>query len=189
MAHGYLIDQFLQDKTNQRDDDYGGGPENRARFLFEVLDVVTGIWGADRVGLRLSPTGTFNDMGDSDPLTTFGYVIEKLNERGLAYIHMVENFPGIDSDDQARDVMKALRARWTGFYIANGAYDRGGAMAAIETGHADAIAFGRAYLANPDLPERLAQDAPLNTPDESTFYGGGAEGYTDYPFMDKVQAA
>ena len=188
-ANGYLLDQFLQDKTNQRTDNYGGSVENRFRFLGEILDVVVDIWGADRVGVRLSPTGTFNDMGDSDVAATFGYVIEQLNQRNLAYLHMVEKFPGIDSGDAEQKLLTSLRRKWNGFYIANGAFDGDNGESAIESGYADAIAYGRPFLANPDLPERLQAGAPLNEADANTFYGGGAEGYTDYPFMADAKAA
>lgn len=188
-ANGYLIDQFLQDKTNKRTDEYGGSAENRTRFLNEVILAVIDVWGADKVGVRLSPTGTFNDMGDSNPLETFGVAIETLNTYGLAYLHMVEKFPGIDSDDEDQKILNQLRTKWDGFYIANGGFDHDIAMKAVENGHADAIAFGRPFISNPDLPKRLELDAELQEADESTFYGGGAEGYTDYPFLEDVKAA
>lgn len=188
-ANGYLIDQFLRDKTNKRDDAYGGSVENRARFLFEVLDAVTSVWSPEKVGVRLAPTGTFNDMGDSDPLTHFGYVIDKLNSYNLAYLHMVERFPGMETTNEDEKIVRDLRAKWTGLYIGNGDYDLPSAQNAIESGYADAITFGRPFIANPDLPERLQKGAKLNSPDQSTFYGGGKKGYTDYPFMDESKAA
>ncbi|MBI1302094.1 MAG: N-ethylmaleimide reductase [Alphaproteobacteria bacterium] len=188
-ANGYLLDQFIQDKTNKREDEYGGTHLNRARFLFEVLEAVTGVWGADKVGVRLSPTGTFNDMGESNPTTTFGYVIEELNKHNLAYLHMVERFPGIETDKPEQNVVRSLRHKYKGFYIANGNYDNKTARSEIETGYADAIAFGRAFIANPDLPKRLEQNAEMNEADQTTFYGGGAKGYTDYPFLKDVKAA
>lgn len=188
-ANGYLLDQFLQDKTNKREDEYGGAHENRARFLFEVLEAVTDVWGADKVGVRLSPTGTFNDMGESNPTTTFGYVVEELNKHNLAYLHMVERFPGIETDEPEQNVVRTLRNKYNGFYIANGNYDNETARSEVESGYADAVAFGRPFIANPDLPKRLEENAKLNEPDESTFYGGGAEGYTDYPFLDEAKAA
>lgn len=188
-ANGYLIDQFLRDKTNKRDDQYGGSAANRARFLMQILDAVIPVWGADKVGIRLSPTGTFNDIEDSHPLETFGYVIDRLNEYNLAYLHMVERFPGMDVSNMDLDIIQTLRARWNGFYIANGDYDKLKGETAIESGYADAITYGRPFIANPDLPARLEAGAPLNEPDQETFYGGGREGYTDYPFMKDQQAA
>lgn len=188
-ANGYLIDQFLQDGSNKRDDNYGGSIENRARFLIDVLKEVTDIWGAGRVGVRLSPTGTFNGMSDSDPKATFSHVINELNQFNLAYLHMVEKFPGIDSSDEDQKIMTDLRALWNGFYIANGNYDRNSGTDVIASGYADAIAYGRPFIANPDLPQRLEQGAELNEPDQSTFYGGGAEGYIDYPTLNEQKAA
>ena len=188
-ANGYLIDQFLQDKTNTRTDEYGGSAENRTRFLAEIIEAVLTIWDAANVGVRLSPTGTFNDMGDSNPLETFGTVIDKINTYNLAYLHMVEKFPGIETGDTQDQIVKTLRAKWNGFYISNGNYDRESAIEAIENDYADAITFGRPFISNPDLPKRLEIGAELTEADESTFYGGGAEGYTDYPFLDEAQAA
>lgn len=188
-ANGYLIDQFTRDHSNKRDDKYGGSVENRSRFLFEVLDRVISVWGAERVGLRLSPTGTFNDMGDSDPLQTFGYIIDQLNNYNLSYLHMVERFPGIENSNEDFAILEQLYNRWQGFYIANGDYDYMKAKDAVEGGHAHAITFGRPFIANPDLPERLKRGAPLNEPDHDTFYGGGAKGYVDYPFLDETKAA
>lgn len=188
-ANGYLIDQFLRDNTNKRSDAYGGEIKNRARFLFEVVEAILEIWSADKVGIRLSPTGAFNDMQDSNPLDTFGYVIEKLNGYNLAYLHMVERFPGMESSKQDLETVNKLRAIWQGFYIANGDYDKSRAETAIESGHADAIAFGRPFIANPDLPERLEKNEVLNEPDQETFYGGGAEGYIDYPSLKDQKAA
>ena len=181
--------QFLQDRTNQRNDQYGGSVENRVRFLDEILTAVSDVWGADRVGVRLSPTGSFNDMGDSDPLTTFGAAIDVLNKHKVAYLHMVERFPGIDSNDEEQQTLQTLRKQWQGFYIANGDYLRERAEDVITSGYADAVAFGRVFLANPDLPERLQTNAELNEPDQNTFYGGGAEGYTDYPFLEQQKQA
>ena len=188
-ANGYLIDQFLQDGTNQRTDEYGGSAENRAKFLLQVLDEVVAVWGADKVGLRLSPTGKFNDMSDSNTLDTFSVVVQKLNGYGLAYLHMVERFPGIEEGPADAETLTAIRKQWNGFYIANGDFNLESANKAIESGHADGIAFGRIFLANPDLPKRLELSAPLNEPNQATFYGGGAEGYTDYPFLEEAQTA
>lgn len=182
-ANGYLINQFICDKTNQRSDEYGGDIENRARFLFEVLDAVLEEWDAGNVGLRLSPTGKFNDVDDSDPSNTFHYIIEKLNQYQLAYLHIVEQFPGVPVDNADYKLLIDLLGRWDGFYIANGDYDLLTASAAVDSGRADAITFGRLFISNPDLPERLEKGVSLNEPDQDTFYGGGAEGYTDYPFL------
>lgn len=186
-ANGYLLDQFLRDGTNHRTDAYGGSVENRARLLMEVTEAVTNVWGGDRVGVRISPVHTFNSMSDSNPNLIFGYVAQALNKFGLAYLHVVESRYG----DGAYPVSSAqrfdermLRESFTGTYIANAGYDRARALAALQTSEADLIAFGAMFIANPDLPLRLALDAPLNAPDVSTFYGGTEKGYTDYPFLD-----
>jgi len=186
-ANGYLIDQFLRDGSNQRTDAYGGSVENRARLLLEVTEAVTNVWGADRVGVRISPVHTFNSMYDSQPHLTFGYVAKQLNRFGLAYLHVVESRYG----DGAYPVKSAqafddrlLRDAFQGTYMANAGYDRDRALAALRADDADLIAFGAMFIANPDLPLRLALNAPLNEPDISTFYGSGEKGYTDYPFLD-----
>jgi N-ethylmaleimide reductase len=184
-ANGYLIDQFLRDGSNTRTDGYGGPIENRARFLFEVLDAVAGVWGADRVGIRLSPVNSFNSMRDSNPDATFGYVAERLSRYGLAYLHVVETDSGKPNDPQTFD-RDALRAAYGGLYIANGGYDRPRADHAIASGKADLVSFGAPYVANPDLVERFALGAPLNHPDPSSFYGGDERGYIDYPFLDEA---
>lgn len=186
-ANGYLIDQFLQDGVNDRTDAYGGSIENRMRFLIEVLDAVAAHWTPAETGVRLSPLGQANDMSDSDPEAHFAKIYEMLSGRDLAYLHVVEAFPG--SDGNGRDLLKRLRKHYDGFYIANGGYDAQMAREAIEAGEADAVTFGRAFIANPDLPRRIAEGAALNDPDQSTFYGGGAEGYTDYPTLDNAKAA
>ncbi len=183
-ANGYLIDQFIRDRTNQRDDDYGGSVENRTRFLSEVTDAVSDILGAGRVGVRLSPLGTFSDMADSNPLETFSGVIDRLNGRGLSYLHMVETFPGEEQSSEDAVILEALRTRWQGPYIANGGFDGDSGAARIAAGTADAIAYGRPFIANPDLPKRYREDLPLNEPQQDTFYGGDTHGYTDYPFYD-----
>ncbi len=188
-ANGYLINQFLDDSTNLRDDAYGGSIENRMRFLKEVTEAVLEVFPAGKIGVRLSPTGSFNDMGDSDPKAHFGAVVEMLNGFGLAYLHMVERFPGIGSSEEEQDTLKSIRAKWGGFYIANGDYSRDEAIESVESGYAGAIAFGRDYIANPDLYERLKQDAELNDPIQETFYGGDETGYTDYPFLPEVKKA
>lgn len=184
-ANGYLLDQFLRDGSNQRTDGYGGPVQNRARLLLEVVDAVCGVWGADRVGVRLSPNNPFGDMRDSDPMATFGHVIRALDERGLAYLHMVEGEAGlaeVDPDVPHADIL-SLRQLWHGAYLANDRYTGELAEEALASGYAQAVSFGKAFIANPDLPARLVQGAPLNTPDTSTFYGGGAKGYTDYPAL------
>jgi N-ethylmaleimide reductase len=184
-ANGYLIDQFLMDGVNQRTDGYGGSVENRYRFLSEVMAAVLSVWPADKVGVRLSPTGQFNDASDSDRLATYGYAVKQLNTLGLAYLHIVEKFPGIEQSDDDRATLGALIDMWDGFYIANGDYGKADGEAAVAEGRAGAVAYGRPFLANPDLPRRLALGAALNDPNPATFYGGGAEGYTDYPTLDE----
>jgi len=182
-ANGYLLDQFLRDGTNRRSDIYGGSLENRSRLLLEVTEAVTGVWGAERVGIRLSPSGTFNDMKDSDPATMFVYVLGQLNRFGLAYVHIVDALEG-DIRHGANVIdLAVLRAAYNGVLIVCGGYDQARAEAAIDNGLADAVAFGQLYIANPDLVERFKAHAPLNEPDPGTFYGGTEKGYTDYPFM------
>lgn len=188
-ANGYLLDQFLQDGVNRREDAYGGSVENRMRLLAEVIDAVTEVWDAGRVGVRLSPLGQANDIRDSDPEGLFGKIYEMIADRGLAYLHVVEAFPGSEPDGDARALLERLRRRYDGFYIANGGYDGQSAAQAVASGRVDAVSIGRAFIANPDLPERLRRGADLNTPDQSTFYGGGAEGYTDYPSLDAGRSA
>ncbi|MFD0979699.1 alkene reductase [Tropicimonas aquimaris] len=188
-ANGYLLDQFLQDGVNRREDAYGGSVENRMRLLSEVIDVVSEVWDRDRIGVRLSPLGQANDIRDSDPEGLFGPVYEMIGGKGLAYLHVVEAFPGSDASEADRALLGRLRARYDGFYMANGGYDGEGAAEAVASGHADAVSIGRAFIANPDLPERLRRGAALNAPDQSTFYGGGAEGYVDYPFLDSDRTA
>lgn len=182
-ANGYLLDQFLRDGSNQRQDAYGGSIDNRARLLLEVVEAVCGVWGSDRVGVRLSPIQPFNDMRDSNPEATFTRVVELLNPFRLAYLHVTElgkDAPG--AAGPAFDLQK-LRRLWRGVYMSNHGYDKASANAAIASGQADMIAFGVACIANPDLVERFRRDAPLNTPDPTTFYGGGEKGYTDYPTL------
>jgi len=174
-AQGYLLDEFLRDGTNRRDDDYGGAITGRARLLLEVVGEVARGIGASRVGVQLSPTSRLGDMSDSDPVSTFGYTAEKLSAFGLAYLHVFE------PPDSTLRVSPTLRAAFRGPMIANGGYDAPTAAAAIARGEADLVSFGRPFIANPDLVERFAEHAALATPDPSTFYGGGAHGYTDYP--------
>lgn len=182
-ANGYLIDQFLRDGTNTRTDAYGGSIDNRMRFLFEVVEAITAEIGAARTGIRLSPLSPSNDAQESNPPAIFGPVIERLNDHGLAYLHMIEGVtrsphPGFGG------LLGELRAKWNGAYIANNSYTRGLAMEAVSSGHADMVAFGRPFIGNPDLVERLRRDAPLAESDQATFYGGDAKGYIDYPTMD-----
>jgi N-ethylmaleimide reductase len=174
-ANGYLIDQFLQSGTNQRDDEWGGSAAGRARFLLEVTRAVIDAFGPHRVGVRLSPGGTFNDMSDADPVETFGHAAAMLGELPCAYLHVVENRV---ADQSATDVM---RRHYRGALISCGGYDRATAIAAIEAGREDAIAFARHYIANPDLVERLRADWPLAVGNRKTYYGGSDVGYTDYP--------
>ncbi len=175
-ANGYLLDQFLQTKTNHRTDAYGGPVENRARLLLEVTDAAISVWGADRVGMHLAPRGDAHDMGDANPAETFGYVARELGRRGLAFLCAREHHDGTELGQQ-------LKAAFGGVYIANEAFTRESAEAAIAEGRADAVAFGKTFIANPDLPARLAAGAPLNPPRPELFYGQGPEGYTDYPAL------
>lgn len=181
-ANGYLLDQFLRDGSNKRTDNYGGSFENRARLLLEVVKAVTAIAGADKVGVRLSPVNPFNDMKDSNPQALFNYVAEVLTPLNLAYLHVVEG--GIHGGGVADPFdFVAFRKHFKGAYIANLAYDKARGNAAIASGHADAIAYGVPFIANPDLVARFKADAPLNEADPNTFYGGTEKGYTDYPFL------
>ena len=184
-ANGYLIDQFMQDKTNQRDDEYGGSIENRIRFLKEVVEAVKNEWDSNRIGVRLSPLGHANDIEDSDRESLFTQVYTYLDDQAFAYLHVVEQFPGNDNDDTQQQLLKTLRGLYHGVYIGNGGYKADSASKVIAEGQADAITFGRPFIANPDLPERFRIGATLNEPDSDTFYGGGEAGYTDYPFLDR----
>jgi N-ethylmaleimide reductase len=182
-ANGYLIDQFLRDKTNKRTDRYGGSIENRARFLVEVVDAVVGVWGGERVGIRLSPVSPANDIADSDPERVFTHAVEQLNRFGLVYIHVIEGATQGPREVSGGFDLQKLRRLFKGAYIANNAYDLGLAIEARRSGRADLVAFGRPFIANPDLVERLRRGAPLAELDRSTLYGGDARGYTDYPAL------
>jgi N-ethylmaleimide reductase len=187
-ANGYLLDQFLQDGSNQRDDQYGGSIQNRARLLLEVVDAAIAVWGAGRVGVRLSPYGTFNDMRDSDPVKLFTYLLNQLDARKIAYVHLIEpRSSSAGSQDgniqDAPDTAKLFRKAYSGALISAGGYQRNDAMRVIEEGYADAIAFGRLFVSNPDLPKRLEKNAELTKYDRGTFYGGAEQGYTDYPSL------
>lgn len=184
-ANGYLIDQFLRDGSNHRGDRYGGTPENRARFLSEVTAAVVDVWGGQRVGVRLSPTASFNGMRDSDPVSTFSAAAHALGRFGLAYLHVVEP---VGEGAPGGRITPVLKAVFRGPVVANGGYDRETGNAAIAAGRAELVSFGATFLANPDLPERLRTGAPLNTPDRATFYGGDARGYTDYPVLETADA-
>jgi N-ethylmaleimide reductase len=183
-ANGYLIDQFLKTGSNRRTDEFGGVASNRVRFLTETVERVLEVWDSRHVGVRISPTGGFNDMTDDNPLETFSVTVARLNGYGLGYLHVVEtaqNSKGSSEEDLAMSVH--LRTLWKGLYVVNGGYDGPRGEEALRTGHADAVAYGRAFLANPDLPRRLQLGAVLNEPDPKTFYGGGAAGYTSYPAL------
>ncbi|MFZ5608453.1 MAG: alkene reductase [Pseudomonadota bacterium] len=180
-ANGYLIDQFLRDKTNKRADRYGGSIANRCRFALEVVEAVAGEIGASRVGLRISPLNPFNDIADSDPRALFCHLAAALNEVGPAYLHVVERVPHLAIDPATAFDLDELRRLFKGAYMVNGGYDGRKAEVSIDTGRADFVAFGRAYIANPDLVARLAGDHPIAEPDRETYYGGGEKGYTDYP--------
>lgn len=188
-ANGYLLDQFLRDGTNHRTDAYGGSVENRARLLLEVTDAVVKETGGDRVGVRLSPSGTFNSMSDSNPKETFGYAIQALNPFNLAYLHLVEPTPGDLRHGGKPIPTSEFRPLFNGNLITCGGFTKETANEVIATGTADLVAFGQLYIANPDLPERFRQGAALNEPDGSTFYGGDAHGYTDYPTLAELQPA
>jgi len=175
-ANGYLLDQFLQDSTNQRTDQYGGSVENRARLMLEVTDAAIEVWGANRVGMHLAPRGDAHDMGDSDPAATFGYVARELGKRKIAFICAREAV-GEDS------LGPLLKKEFGGVYIANEKMDKATAQKVLDTGTADAIAFGKDFISNPDLPRRLQLDAPLNPWNAETFYHAGEVGYTDYPAL------
>ena len=175
-ANGYLLDQFLQDGTNKRTDIYGGTLENRARLMLEATDAVLKVWGPGRVGMHLAPRRDSHDMSDSNPAATFGYVAEQLGNRGLAFIAARES-------QQPDSLGPQLKKAFGGVYIANEGFTQESAEAIIAAGNADAVAFGKLFIANPDLPHRFVNGAPLNAWDAATFYSGGAQGYTDYPAL------
>jgi N-ethylmaleimide reductase len=184
-ANGYLIDQFLQDGSNKRTDIYGGSPENRARLLLEVTRAVASVWGFNRTGVRIAPSGKWNGMSDSNPQATFGYVAKALAPLGLAYLHVVD--PRVIGSEEAAEGLPAmaaadLRKFYKGAILAAGGFDGKDAENVVSRGDADMVAFGRHFIANPDLPARIRQGLPLNPYDRSSFYGGDHRGYTDYPF-------
>ena len=175
-ANGYLLDQFLQDGTNKRTDRYGGSVENRARLMLEVTDAVISVWSSGRVGMHLAPRGDAHDMKDSDPKATFGYVAEQLGKRHIAFICTRESLG-------KNRLSPSLKKIFAGVLIANEGFDQTSAEAEIRSGQADAVAFGKLFIANPDLPARFSANSPFNAPVPETFYGSGPEGYTDYPFL------
>jgi N-ethylmaleimide reductase len=193
-ANGYLIEQFLQSHTNLRTDQYGGGIENRVRFLMEVTQAVIEVWGADRVGVRLSPYGIANGSGEGDPMPLYTHAIKSLNPLGLAYLHFIE--PRSSGAGRAEvnhqnvpSAMVLYRPIWSGKLMTAGGFTGETAEAAIAAGHADAIAFGRIFISNPDLPRRLQRGFPLTPYNRATFYGGEETGYTDYPVHDELEQA
>jgi len=185
-ANGYLFDQFLQDGSNKRTDSYGGSFENRSRFLLEAAKAVISVWGSNRVAVRLGPSGNFGDMSDSDPVGLFTYVARELNKLDLAYLHLIEpRILGVIEDerrDQNPLASQLIRQHYKGTLIAAGGFSGNSANAILEAGDADLVAFGRHFIANPDLPERLRNGWPLNPYDRESFFGGTEVGYTDYPF-------
>jgi N-ethylmaleimide reductase len=193
-ANGYLVEQFLQSHTNLRTDQYGGSIANRTRFLMEITQAVVDIWGADRVGVRLSPYGVANDSGEADPMPLYSHAIKSLDPLGLAYLHFVE--PRSSGAGRAEvnhqnvpAAMVLFRPIWSGVLISAGGFTGETADAAISAGHADAIAFGRIFISNPDLPRRLQRGFPLTPYNRATFYGGEEIGYTDYPVYGELEQA
>lgn len=182
-ANGYLLDQFLRSGSNQRTDDYGGSAENRARFAVRVAEACAAVRGADRVGIRISPTGTFGDMRDENPAETFGHLAREMKRVGLAYIHVNEPSRGDFRHGADAFETRSLRPHFDNALVACGDYDRERAIKVLDAGDVDLVAFGRLYIANPDLPERLRRGGPYNQPDPSSFYGGDETGYTDYPTL------
>jgi N-ethylmaleimide reductase len=193
-ANGYIFDQFLQDGSNKRTDQYGGSFENRARFLLNATRAVTSVWGSDKVAVRLGPSGSWGDMSDSDPVGLFTYVASELAKLDLAYIHLIEPRVLGNEDDATKDqnpvASQTIRSVYKGTIISAGGFKRETAEAILVAGDADLVAFGRDFVANPDLPERLRLNLPLNAYDRPTFFGGTDIGYTDYPFYkEEAEAA
>jgi N-ethylmaleimide reductase len=190
-ANGYLLDQFLEDGSNKRTDQYGGSIENRARLLLEVVDAAVEVWGSDRVGVRLSPYGTFNDMKDSDPVALFTYVLNQLSSRGIAFVDLIEpRSSAAGSQDESLkdrpDVAAIFRDAFKGILISAGGYSPELASEALAKGNVDAVSFGRYFISNPDLPQRIKNKSALNKYDRSTFYGGAEKGYIDYPSLKDI---
>jgi len=189
-ANGYLIDQFINSQSNHRTDAYGGSIENRARLLFEIVDAVMAAIKDVPVGVRLTPLGRFMGMGDDTPEETFGYIATELDRRKIAYLHVVEpttlgTETASEADPKSEAIVRLLRQRFSGVMMLAGGYDQVAAAKAVSAGRGDIIAFGKLFLANPDLPERFALNAPLNDADRATFFGGDARGYTDYPALEE----
>ncbi len=187
-ANGYLLDQFIESGTNRRTDSYGGPVKNRTQLLFEVAEALTRIWGPDRIGVRLSPMGKLNDIHDDNPEATFGYIAERLSDYRFAYLHIVnpaleQMQDGKDPDPRALNMVKLIRKKYEGTLVVAGGFQADSAARWLREGWADLIAFGRKFIANPDLPERIRAGAPFNTDDPTTYYGGGEKGYTDYPSL------
>jgi len=187
-ANGYLLDQFAKDGANKRTDSYGGSIENRAKLMLEVAKAVTSEAGSERTGIRISPVTPSNDISDSNPQALFDYIVDHLSALKLVYLHVVEGATGGPRDIAPFDY-QSLRNRFKGAYIANNGYDFELANKVLSANQADLIAFGKLFIANPDLVERFKRGTPLNTPDKATFYGGGAKGYTDYPALESADAA
>jgi N-ethylmaleimide reductase len=186
-ANGYLLQQFLETKTNLRTDAYGGSIENRFRLMREVVTEVVKVWSADRVGIRLSPFASVNDSGEADPQTLYTYVLSELAKFDLAYVHLIEARDATGENPHTPQ-FDALRKLWPNALIAASGFKPESALAAVQAGRADAVAFGRWFIANPDLPERIKRGAPLNPYDRTTFYGGTEKGYTDYPALEASPA-
>lgn len=185
-ANGYLVEQFLHDTANTRNDEYGGSIENRSRFLFDIIDAVTGEVGSARTSLRLSPSNLFNTKNDSESQKLYEMVIERLNDYDLAYLELVEAIADLEGHPHlVQDVIGHYGPLFNGPVMTNGGYDRESGLQVIESGKADMVSFAKLFLANPDLPRRLEEGAPLNEPDRNTFYAPGKKGYTDYPFLDE----
>jgi N-ethylmaleimide reductase len=189
-ANGYLIEQFIANGSNQRTDQYGGSVENRARLALEIVEAVVNVWGEGKVGIRLSPSNYFNGISDTDPASVYDYLINELNRYPLAYIHLMEPLASLERfPHYIKEVTARYRKIYKGTIISNGGYTFEKGEKAIAAGTADLIAYGSLFLANPDLPKRFELNAPLNTPDRATFYGGTEKGYTDYPFLQEVEAS
>ena len=192
-ANGYLFDQFLQDGSNKRTDSYGGSIENRARLLLDTTRAVISVWGANKVAVRLGPSGSWGDMSDSNPEALFGYVAKELNALGIAYLHLIEPRIAGNVEDETRDqtpvASATLRKVFSNPIIAAGGFDGESAEAIVQSGDANLVAFGRHFIANPDLPERLKNKLPLNKYDRASFFGGTDVGYTDYPFYDDLEVS
>jgi len=182
-ANGYLLHQFLSDRTNKRTDRYGGSVENRARFVLEIVDAVSRVWSPSKVGIRLSPLTRFGDITESNPEPLYAFLVSELGARQLVYIHLIEGDTQMDRNPAGGFDLQRLRREFRGRYIGNNGYDLALAIEARQTGRADLIAFGRPFIANPDLVDRLRTGAPLTEPDRETFYSGEAKGYIDYPAM------